>query len=226
MIADNKVLHKIYINLLRVFRRIPFYQPTYMDKSFFVFNEKHLRDSENRAKLIIKNIGKEKGSYVDIGSQIGYFVFKLSDVGFFSTGVECSKYPHKYADSLRVINERDNVNFINMCIDSDNIKTLPNYDIVSLLNVFHHLVYFLGYDSADSIMKEIFNKTNKILFFESGEFEEKNEYWSDCLNFMGDNSKKWIHNYLLSLGFSSVEQLDVFPTHLNAHNRALYICKK
>ena len=113
-----------------------------------------------------------------------------------------------------------------MCIDDDNIKCIPSYDIVSVLNVFHHWVYFSGYDSADLIMREVFKKTNKILFFESGEFDEKDEYWSDCLSFMGGDSKKWLHQYLLSLGFSSVEQLDNFSTHLNKHNRTLFMCKK
>jgi hypothetical protein len=226
MITDSKVVHKIYINLLRFFNRIPFYQPTYKNNSFFSFNEKHLRDSEERVDLMIRNLDQKQGSYLDIGSQIGYFVFKMSEVGFFSTGIECSQYPHKYANSLSVINNSNNVNFINMCIDDDNIKCIPSYDIVSVLNVFHHWVYFSGYDSADLIMREVFKKTNKILFFESGEFDEKDEYWSDCLSFMGGDSKKWLHQYLLSLGFSSVEQLDNFSTHLNKHNRTLYMCKK
>ena len=218
--------HKIYINLLRLFNRIPFYQPTYMKNIFPIVKDKNLRESETRADLIIENLDNSSGSYLDIGSQLGYFVFKMAETGFFSTGIESSKYPHSYANSLKVINDEDNVCFINMSIDSNNVKNLPTYDVVSILNVFHHLVYFNSFKDADIIMKELVSKTNKILFFETGEFEEKGEYWSDCLSFMGKDSKKWVFNYLKTLGFSNVSKIAEFPTHLNDHKRTLYCCSK
>jgi len=197
-----------------------------MNKIFFLVKESNLRGCKQRADSIIENIDRTGGSYLDIGSQIGYFVFRMSNLGFFSTGIECSKYPHKYASSLSVINEAHNTNFINMCVDNNNIKNIPSYDVISILNVFHHLVYFLGFDNADCIMKEITNKTNDILIFESGEFGESGEYWSDCLNFMGEEPKEWIYEYLVSLGFSKVDRIGEFPTHLNSHVRTLYVCKK
>jgi hypothetical protein len=197
-----------------------------MDKNFFLVKERNLRESKQRFDSIIKNIDQRDGSYLDIGSQLGYFVFKMSSVGFFSTGIECSEYPHKYASSLSIVNNTHNANFINMCVDDNNIRNIPSYDVISILNVFHHLVYFLDFDSADTIMKEIARKTNNILIFESGEFGERDEYWSDCLKFMGEHPKEWIYDYLMSLGFSSVERIGEFSTHLNSHTRTLYICKK
>jgi len=197
-----------------------------MNNKFFLIKDKSLRESDNRSNLIVDNVDKSSGSYLDIGSQLGYFVFKMAEVGFVSTGIECSKYPHKYASSLKVINENNNVSFINMCIDSKNIINIPNFDVISMLNVFHHLVYFLGFDAADIIMKQLASKTNSKLFFETGEYEEKGEYWSDSLSFMKSDSKSWIYNYLCSLGFSTVSIIGEFPTHLNNHHRTLFCCNK
>jgi len=193
---------------------------------FFIVNNVSMRDSADRADLIVERIKSIKGSYLDIGSQLGYFVFRVSDRNFFATGIECSKNPFLYSNSLKVINRKQNVDFINMCIDSRNVYNLPSYDVVSVLNVFHHFVYFYGYDQADEIMKEIANKTNKMMFFETGEYEEKGEYWSESLDFMGHDTKTWIYDYLKSLGFSEVVEIGEFGTHLNEHKRTLYACHK
>ena len=197
-----------------------------MKNSFFLVKDKNLRESESRAKLIIESLQEKTGSYLDIGSQLGYFVFKMADSGFFATGIEASKYPHNYASSLKVINNDHNACFINMSIDSSNVKNLPSYDVISILNVFHHLVYFYSFKDADIIMKELVSKTNKTLFFETGEFEEQGEYWTDCLSFMGKDSKNWTFNYLKSLGFANVSKIGEFSTHLNNHSRTLYCCTK
>ena len=52
----KKKIHKFYINILRFFNRIPFYQPTYMKKSFFLVKNKNLRKSELRAQKIIESL--------------------------------------------------------------------------------------------------------------------------------------------------------------------------
>ena len=60
-----------------------------------------------------------------------------------------------------------------MCIDSKNIKNIPNFDVISSLNVFHHLVYFLGFDAADIIMKQLVSKTNSKLFLRQVNMKKK-----------------------------------------------------
>lgn len=197
-----------------------------MKNKFPIIKNNNLRVSDKRLDLIVSSVGEIRGSYLDVGSQLGYFVFRMSEKGFFSMGIESEKYACSYSNSLKVINENENVAFINKSINNDNIKDIPSFDVVSILNVFHHLVYFLGFDNADIVMRELYNKTNKILFFETGEFEEKGQYWSDCLSFMGDDSSVWIHSYLLEIGFSDVKKIDKFSTHLNSHKRTLYLCSK
>lgn len=219
-------LLKIYVNVLRLSNVVLLYQPTYMTNKFRIIKNNNIRESDKRIDLIISSVGEMSGSYLDVGSQLGYFVFKMSEKGFFSMGIESERYAYSYSNSLKVINENENVVFMNKSIDNDNIKDIPSFDVVSIMNVFHHLVYFLGFDNADIVMRELYNKTNKILFFETGEYEEKGEYWSDCLSFMGEDSSVWIHSYLLKIGFSDVKKIGESSTHLNPHKRTLYLCCK
>jgi 2-polyprenyl-3-methyl-5-hydroxy-6-metoxy-1,4-benzoquinol methylase len=200
-----------------------------MKEKFYLCRNYSYRDSNDRVAVLKDKIlseNSETKTYLDIGSQFGYFVFKMAEEGYFTMGIECNKLFYNYSYSLVKINNLSNVSIVNDCINDKSIKNIPNFEYISILNVFHHLVYFQGFEKADEIMKTIVQKTNKGMFFETGEFEEKNEYWTDCLSFMGENSAEWTENYLNSLGFSKVEVIGKFTNHLNGHERTFYYCKK
>ena len=102
--------NKIYVNFLRTFRRVPFYQPTYMEKGggFMLVSDTFLRGSLERSNLILDKIKAMSGSYLDIGSQLGYFVLKVSELDFIATGIECSEMPYRYSNSLKEIYNKNN----------------------------------------------------------------------------------------------------------------------
>jgi len=227
MIFNNTLLAKGYINYLRLFNKTELYQPTYQKRSFFLVRKGTVqRSCEDRFDAISKRVSASSGSYLDIGSQFGYFVFKMAELGFVSTGMEADLPAYNYASNLAKINEATNVRFIHEHLDEDRAKSLPHYDIISILNVFHHIVHFSGFEKADKIMKTLYQKCDGILFFETGEYEEKGHYWSEDLQFMGKSSKEWIGDYLKKLGFRCVEEAGRFPTHLSGHKRTLFCCFK
>ena len=103
---------------------------------------------------------------------------------------------------------------------------MSKYEVISFLDVFHHIVFFDGFETADKIMHQLYEKCNKYFIFETGQYDEKGYYWSKKLNFMEKNPTKWINNYLLSLGYSEVKLIGEFSTHLSDKKRALFLCKK
>ena len=131
-----------------------------------------------------------------------------------------------YSVLIGMLNNSINTSFINSELNADNVHNMPCYDVISCLNVFHHIVHFRGFDVADKIMKVLYKKTNKCLIFETGQFNEKGHYLTNDLRFMGDAPIKWIIDYLKKLGFYDVKLISKFKTHLGDEERGFFICTK
>ncbi|KKG14921.1 hypothetical protein EO98_01365 [Methanosarcina sp. 2.H.T.1A.6] len=225
-----KIIPWVFINVVRLFNLTELYQPTYNPKKHIILkSDVKKRKSDDRVSAIQNNVDFSSiNTYLDIGSQLGYFVFKLSESheltlaqGFEMNDVSCA-----YSNALVYLNDLKNISFVNCKVTPNFIKNMPNYDIISFLNVFHHIVYFDGFESADEIMHELYNKTNSYFIFETGQFDEKGYYWSDSLLFMDKNPVTWIQNYLVSIGYKKVTLINEFPTHLSDNTRAFFICSK
>jgi len=53
------------------------------------------------------------------------------------------------------------------------ISTLPGFDVVLLLTVYHHWVNAFGREAAESMLQEVAGNTNKIIFEPPGEAYQK-----------------------------------------------------
>lgn len=227
MSRRRDILDTLYVNWVRLFKRTELYQPSYRTREFTLLRKDALqRDCEDRVSAIVECLPPGKGSYLDIGSQFGYFVFRVAEQGFMSHGMEADTVAHNCAVSLGRLNRVRNVFFHNARLDEELAKVLPVYDVISILNVFHHLVHKLGFDSADRIIRTLCGKCESTLFFETGESEETDCCWSKDLAFMGSPSREWIADYLASIGFSEVREIGRFRTHLSAHKRTLFCCAR
>ena len=228
-----KIIHfLIYFvtNLIRFFKLTEFYQPTYNPCNiYFVRGTSYERLTDDRIDVIKSNIDlSEISSYLDVGSQLGYFVYKISEANstIFATGIEMNKVSYMYSILIGMLNNSINTSFINTELTSDNVHNIPCYDVISCLNVFHHIVHFRGFEEADKIMKGLYKKTNKCLIFETGQNNEKGHYWTNDLGFMEDTPIKWIIDYLKKLGFYDVKLISKFKTHLGDEERGFFICTK
>ena len=223
----KKILALLYLNYIKFFNKTEMYQPSYNSSRFLLCNPKESqRTSDDRLNEMFKNLKINNGSYLDIGSQIGYFVFNFNNSGFFATGIEMNPYSSDYASCLSILNNTKNINFINSTINPYTVKNLPDYDVISMLSVFHHLVHFQGKNAAEDILNNLVLKCKKTFFFETGEFEEKGFYWSDSLSFFGKKSSCYIEDYLKSFDFSEVRCIGRYSTHLTNHKRSLFVCHR
>jgi hypothetical protein len=223
----KKLFDLLYVNYVRAFKKTELYQPSYNSQGHFLFrSSQDQRSSDDRLDLITTNLPQSPGSYLDVGSQLGYFVLKISEKGFLSTGIEVNPVSYNYSSSLMRLNDVKNVSFLNFSLDIDSASSLPDFDVISILSVYHHMVYFAGKEKADTALRILISKCKKTFFFETGEFEEKDFYWTDGLSFMGPNSSEGIENFLMSFGFTSVKKIGENPTHLTSHKRSLFKCEK
>lgn len=118
-----------------------------------------------------------------------------------------------------------NVLFVKAMMDPEFVRTMPSFEVVNNLSVFHHWVKAYGADQAQEMMRELASKSD-MMFFETGQPDEKGTKWADKLSFMGEEPQSWIERFLREIGFSQVETIGTFDTGLTDIKRTLFVAKK
>lgn len=156
----------------------------------------------NRWQKIKSNIPFEKNlSVLDIGCNTGFFCIQLASLGYCVTGLDGSITQYLFLVNVKNVLRLNNLLVGNMFVDPDIIKKLPNYDMVLLLNVFRHWSEAYGKLNALEMLSKIYEKTNKVLFFETP--IPKNNY-NDLNN---KESLEWIQEFFYNKGASRIELL-------------------
>ena len=118
------------------------------------------RSEEARLDYIMKNICIDKKTIIDVGANTGYFSFELLKQG--AEHVTCYEGNFEHAlfllNSSNLLKVTEKLNIYNKYYDFENINTDNKYDVMLLLNVFHHV----GDDYGDKSLN-IENAKQKIL---------------------------------------------------------------
>jgi hypothetical protein len=132
-------------------------------------------------------------SAMDIGCSVGWFSLKLAALQIPTVGVE--GYPPYYRTAIYAAKrlKADNFAAAVMMLDERTVRLLPRVDCTLLLSVWHHLVQQYGLSGATSILSEVWQRTNRVLFFETGEKEMGPEYG---LPAMEPDAQTWLTEYL------------------------------
>jgi hypothetical protein len=89
------------------------------------------------------------------------------------------------------------IEFFNLNVNLKNTAYIANTDVTLLLSIWHHWVYLHGLNVATQMLKEIWKKTETLMFFESGEEEVSDEF---KLPFKKNIlAKVWLKDYLTSV---------------------------
>ena len=142
------------------------------------------------------------GVVLDVGCNIGFFSLSLKERGFFVYGVDENKFDLTIADTVGRSIKKGKFFSVNMFIDEKTVEYLPSADICLCLSIWHHWVKQHGLKNATTILKSLYKKTNKVLFFETAEKSKTgndfstNEYLVKTLG----------RNHVLWLGKSSPPQ--------------------
>ena len=226
----KQFLSHVFINMVRLSGLVEMYQPTYNPHGFkLIGSNPPKRDCEDRLQEIVRAIDISRiTSYLDVGSQLGFYVFRLADQNgrMIAQGVEKNRVACAYANALTRLNGVRNVSFTRAEMTGGFARSIPNYDLISFMSVFHHVVHFDGFEAADAIMRELYRKCGRFFVFETGQFDEKGYYWSEDLSFMGDDPTRWIEQYLLHIGYDDVKLLALCGTHLSDRKRGLFLAMK
>jgi len=151
-----------------------------------------------------------KMSVLDIGCNSGFFSIHLAERGNFVTAVD----NHIYALFVFLAKERlrlGNIAPCNYLLTPDNIATMPCYDCILLLAVFHHWCDHYGSEQALDMLAATYSKAGAILFFETGQPDssdtEKIRRYQKHMPDMGNDAEAWMHGYFKKLGCRKVETI-------------------
>ena len=140
---------------------------------------------------VIEELGVRNG--LDIGCNVGWYVFELASRGIPALGVE--SHPPYYRTAMLALqqNEIQEAGILVMNVTPNNTSLLLDSDCVILLAVWHHLVRAYGLDAATDILEKVWRKTHKVLFFETGEDEMGPEYGLPAFE---PDPRTWLIDYL------------------------------
>lgn len=185
--------------------------------------------SLKKRELILKNIPSDCLTAVDIGSYNGFFALELAQRGIWVTGYEPEPELLSVCHFLVRRLNLDNAAFFGAGINKDNVRFIPEADVALVLSVFHDWVWQGDYASALEILRTIWSKTRKVMFFELPNTVE-NEKIARYMPSMGNNVQEceaYIQRMLEGLGAARIRLLSFWPTDFRLKERRhLFIVEK
>ena len=135
-------------------------------------------------------------SAVDIGCNTGYFCFSLAAKGIPTLGVDRDDRSLRIAQYAASRMRAQGVGFCKMDLTPDTMRLLPQADLVLLLSVWHHWVRGYGLEVASELLTEVWKKSQKVLFFETGEIEMPADFG---LTMLKASPRQWLEDYLYAM---------------------------
>lgn len=168
------------------------YQPIPLDGFEITFNYSG-RKCKDRLQFIkdqiIKKFGDKKIKILDVGCNLGYFVFELAKLGHSVTGIDCNE---KFVNICKFLTENhfnfeSKPNFIYSSIDRTNIDLLKGYDLVLCFSVIHHFKdkFLFLKDFASAVPYAFIEMDGK----DFGELELKTVYKN--VNYIGEANDQY-----------------------------------
>ena len=183
-----RLLDKLYMNILTnkyiLFKKETLYHPVSFSDG--VVKAKRENGTIQRLKLIESIIEEEPSSILDIGSAEGFFSMALAQRGNFVAAFEGKKQRSMIGQITARKNGINNVAFYNSNLDIEIAKSLPVFDTVLCLAVWHHWVRLHDLEYANKLLQVIWSKTDKRMFFETGLTELPDDFK------LKDRDEEWL----------------------------------
>jgi len=140
---------------------------------------------------VIERLGVR--SAMDVGANIGYFPIKLAELGIPALAIDSDRRNVRTTATVVRRNRLDNVAVMEFELRPDTFGLLPTTDCTILLSVWHHLVREHGLETATDLMRELWERTGKVMFFDSAGNEMPGWYH---LPRMLPTPDAWLTDYL------------------------------
>lgn len=170
------------------------------------------RESTDRLSVIVQHIPAAAKTVLDIGSNTGYFLFSLNEMGFYCHGLEIDPDLVHFTNLAAFIKGSRGLSCECGKLNKIYVDSMPPYDVVICLSVMHHIVMADGLDEATALLCGLAQKTKQVFFFEMGQSNEIMADWAKRLPAMSPTPERWIADWLARCGFKRVKNIGTSRT--------------
>lgn len=104
-----------------------------------------------------------------------------------------------YSKALSVIRKAlrlDDIKSIGMRLAPETASALPQYHCIIVLQVLHHLCVAFGKVAAEDMLRTVYSKATKRLFFASETSNNSEEPFQSAMPDMGGKADEWVRSFL------------------------------
>lgn len=186
------------------------------------------KETNLRWKKIKQKIFKDKiKNILDLGSAEGIFLKQASKLKIFSLGVEADERRFFLSNEIDKNNIYREYSVMLNEISLQSIKSFPKFETILYLSVHHHILANLGEKKAKLILKEIFNKCEKSIFFETAMKSENTKNWNkNYQKNLKNMTESKIIDFFTQLGAKKIEILGYTQSYNSGFKRPLFYVKK
>ncbi len=130
---------------------------------------------------------------VDIGAGEGFFSITLGSLGVTTIALEAAPTAQRTALLAVRRSKLDNVGVLAFEVREDTVEMIPPADATIFLSLWHHIVKAAGLDGATRITRAIWDRTAKVMIFDTGENEMNASFG---LPRMLPDGRTWLERYL------------------------------
>jgi len=160
----------------------------------------------NRLKAIREHVPDNSRTGIDIGCNIGYFLFELANSGYRMIGIEGDLPTYRILNSIRNTLKNYNVITSNYFVTPENVDCLPEADFIICMAIFHHWCVAYGDNTALEMLKIITHKCRKAIFFETPFAQDSSDKYKKVLpDRNADDAEQWWQNFFVSMGCEKPE---------------------
>ena len=154
-------------------------------------------------------------TYVDFGSNLGYYVFWAAHRGVPSTGIDYNREYVAVCDAIRVRHSIERAKFVNTNLQNSTAHVAP-VDFMTVFNVIHHLYNRTEkYMNMEPLIKDFAQLATDVLFEVPTENDPKGHKWT-----MDTGYTEALFVESARKVFASVERIEGQTKH-----RPYYLCR-
>lgn len=169
------------------------------------YQENRPDGTRQRWERLSGRLDPDDKSLLDVGCDIGTYTQAAACRGLVVLGIEQKE--DRVRTAIRRTKGGERVAFMVLALTPENIRSLPDFDVVLFLSVYHQFVRSYGPETAQQMLMELGRKANRKLFFEPA--GTRREYRDGAVGFedMNEASIRDYHMEFLGGLFPDAEEV-------------------